>query len=278
MGYALGMTSYAASSAPPPSRPPLSFFRLALFVPTSLTLAALLGGAAAQTQILFAPLFLFPILLGIVLGALLVGLMRFTQTAHRPTVLIGALLAVAVICVVQHYISYWMSCQAANARNDWKMELARAAFGGRLTAPDGFVAFLRQEAERGRPLFGGYTAHGAWVWASWALDAVLTAVGVMAVVAPALRLPYCSRCSSWYRTTRSGRLKSGATVALASAADIVLDDKPHRARYRLSGCQGGCEPTGLELIWRDEAGESTAVVSWLTHDHRDAVVRILDQR
>lgn len=256
----------------------MSFFRLALFVPSSVALVALLGGAAAQTQILFAPLIIFPILLGVVLGALLVGVMRFTQTAHRATVIVGAILAAAVICVVQHYISYWISCQAAGARDDWKMELARAAFGGRLTAPDGFVNFLRQEAERGRRLFGDHTAHGAWVWGSWGLDALLTAVGAMAVVAPALRLPYCSRCSSWYRATRSGRLKSGATVALAAAADIVLDDKPHRARYRLLGCQGGCEPTGLELIWRDEAGESTAVVSWLTHDHRDAVVRILDQR
>ena len=272
------MQTQPITSVPPTGPRPFSLTKAALFLPTALLLGALVGGAAAQVQTWFAPLVLFPLLIGFALGVLLVAVIRSVQAGQRPTVVLGTLLAIATLVVAEHYVSYRMYQRAAQAATDRKVELAREAFAADIGPTAGFVDFLRREARQGRPLFGDYIARGTLVWATWTLDALLMAIAALATVVPALRLPYCGQCSTWYRTTRSGRLKPPLAVALAEAAHIPLHEKPHRARYRLLGCLGGCEPTGLELIWRSKARERSSAEAWLTHDQRDAVTRILDQR
>jgi hypothetical protein len=241
----------------------------------AIVFGGLVGGAASVAQSWFAPLFLFPLLVGIVLGAVLVTLLRTTQTAHRATLIVGSLLAMSAATVAQHYGSY----RVWTHRLDAKSEMARAAFAD---LPHSFPQFLRWEANRGRPLFAGRlwpgrVARGPWVWASWALDALLVLVGTLAIVWPALGLPYCPHCQSWYRTTRSGRLKRPFSHRLAELFQLSLPERVKRLRYRLLSCEGGCEPLGLELHWRRRGADGRSATLWLTDHGRDEVQRVLDE-
>ncbi|MBN2473769.1 MAG: hypothetical protein JXB62_04135 [Pirellulales bacterium] len=260
---------------------PFAWAKLAFWLPACLGLGLMTAWMAAVAEGYFAPFLIFPLLVGVGLGAMAVGLVRVSQTGHRPTVLLGTVLAVAATVVGQHYFSYRAVWEAYNA-NAATIERARRLFPDdlqdRLAAPPpNLVAFLREEAARGRPLPGGYSGRGKGVWASWAVDALLVLGATLAMVIPALRQPYCSRCGSWYRVTRSGRIDVSTARRLAEIAEVTPVEESRVARYRLRNCNGGCGPTEFELSWDESPKGTTRVRSWLDVDRRNRMTEVLDE-
>jgi hypothetical protein len=267
------MNAEPLTCAPPVGRAAFSGTRALVFLPGAIVFGGLVGGAAAVVQSWFAPLVFFPLLVGVVLGAVLVLLLRTTQTAHRSTLILGTLLAMAMATVAQHYASYRVWAHRLDA--DPKTAMARAAFGNPL--PSSFPEFLRREAEQGRPLLAGLVARGPWAWATWGGDGLLVLLGALAIVLPAVALPYCCHCESWYRTTRSGRLRQPFAQRLAEMFHLSLPERLRRIRYRLLMCEGGCQPMGLEFLWRRRHADGRVTTVWLTDRGRDAVLRVLDE-
>jgi len=237
----------------------------------------LLAWAAHVVQGYFAPLVLFPLVLGAFCGLAVVAAVRIAQIGHRPTILAAALLAGATAAVGQHYAAYYAhylhgptTAGGASAISpaDWQT-IARNL------APS-FGDYPQQQARRGRHFWFGWTIHGWVVWLSWAVDAMIVAAAAAAVVLPALRVPYCNRCRSWYRTTRGGRIDEITARRLAQAADVQEINHPRSHRYRLSNCQGGCGPTRLELSWEEADGAVDLARVWLDKDARTRVAAILD--
>ncbi|NUQ66653.1 MAG: hypothetical protein HUU20_29675 [Pirellulales bacterium] len=267
---------------PPPAAPALQWTRLVVWLPA----CAVLGGVVAWGAVIgadyFAPIILFPLLVGVALGALTVGMIRVGQVGNRPTIIAGLVLAITVAAAGQHYVAYWS--QVRQMREEAKtFRRAQALFPeltqGRLPVPPSdFVEYLRWQAARGRELnLGGYVARGPIAWLTWIVDALLLAVAAVAMVVPAIRQPYCGRCRSWYRTTRSGRLPSGAGQALASLAGVEMPEEPAWVRYRLIHCESACGPTGLLLFWENSRGDPAEGKTWLSPQVRDRVTRFLDQ-
>jgi hypothetical protein len=261
------------AAEPGPAR--FNLLKLAAFLPIGLVVGGLIGGAAAHAQTYFAPLVIFPVLVGFVLGGLLVIFMRVANTGHRGTVVVVTILAIATTTAATHYVCYQFYVRSEPTR---RAAMVQAAFGDDAGMPSSFADYLEREANRGRTIFGQHRAQGVWVWITWAVDGLLLGAAALAVVIMALRLPYCDQCRTWYRATRIGRLKPANGVLVGSAALIAMPEKPHSVRYRLLNCLGACGPTGLELMWRDDDGQSVSNVAWLTPDARDHVVQILDHR
>lgn len=248
-------------------------------------IGALIGGAAAVLQIdlRFAPVLLFPVLIGGVLGMLLAGLMRYFQVAHTATVLLCLAAAGCAVVGSQHYVSFWRICdeRAEQKRIEQKAREAFPDLNHRLPAaedtPDNFPDFLRGEARRGRAMFYGWTARGPWAWASWALDGLIVLGVAAAVVLPALRLPYCSSCNTWYRPTRTGRLAIANAQRLAECAGVEIPERVRSVRYRFLTCASGCGPTGLELLAKVRAGGLFSVRVWLDGETRNRATQIVDE-
>ena len=137
----------------------------------------------AQTSLGFAPLLLFPAIVGALLGALLAGARLLTPIGHRRTVLLGTLLAVVVAVAGQHVLCYRAALEHED--NDQKtLELAEAAFpelaekylpGQRLT----FWSFMQDQATGGRPIGNWFTLRGPAVWISWVVDAAILGAAVV---------------------------------------------------------------------------------------------------
>jgi hypothetical protein len=265
----------------PPQGGRFSWLRLAVW----LVAAPLVGGIAAWVgmigQSYWAPLGLFPILVGVGLGAMLVGLMRVAQIGHRPTLFAGAVLAAAVAVTAQHYLSFHEMWRQHERHDAELFQKAREAFpewfqGRRVNPPDSFLQYMQEQADLGRPLVADYTAKGAWAWASWAIDGLLVLAATIAVMIPAMRQPYCDRCRTWYRTIRSGRIPPCTAVGLAELVHAELGEQVKSARCRLSNCTGGCGPTRLELSWEEPNGQTFLTTAWLDADGRDRASRRLD--
>lgn len=240
----------------------------------------LLGMAAAASaqavQRTFAPLGLFPLLAGVVLGGLLVVLMRAGHVGHRPTLVAGAALAVGVTVVGQHFLSYREAVRAATAgRAPWV-----AALFPEHAPPQSFAQYLREEARHGRPV-GRLIASGPWVWLTWGLDALLLAIPAMLLVVVSARLPYCDRCGTWYRTIRAARLESPSAMELAALVGLPCPATPYRLRVRMIDCAGGCGPAGLACAWSDlppgTPQASTPGYLWLDRAARAQIQAILDR-
>lgn len=267
------------TSAEPPGAPELQWRRLALWLPVCCVHGAGLAWAAVTVQAYFAPWLVFPLLLGAVLGATGVGLMRLCQVGHRGTLLLGTLTAALVTVGGQHYIGYRTARDVAQQEAEtfrlarqFKPELLK---GSAPMPAEGFVQFMRWEAARGRPI-GSYTAQGLLAWGTWVLDGLLVLAAAVAVVVPASRQPYCSRCRSWFRTTRRGRLDALAAGELASRIELAVPGDLASVRYRLVACAGGCGPTGFELCWENASGKSSSARVWLDAERRNRIVDTLD--
>ena len=241
--------------------------------------AAGLGGMAAwlavEGQRDFAPLLLFPIVLGIGLGAMNVGLMRLAQMGNRPTAILGTLLAVGRgrPGPALSRLSPRGSRQPATDRGD--AAVGPASLVRELVAPPaGFADYLRRQAARADRCGHGYVLTGWAAWLSWAIDGLLVLAAALAMVIPATRQPYCNACRSWYRTVRAGRLCLAVAMRLAEAGSAKIEDPVKWVRYRLSCCQGGCSPTRLELFWEapDPRGHSS-IETWLDVEHRNQAVQ-----
>ncbi len=264
--------------APPSGPVKFSGQGFAVFLALSIVLGTLIGGASAVVQTYFAPLVLFPLLVGGFLGAVLIGLMRWSDVAHRPTVLFGTLLAAVACTVAAHYVSY-TAAQRHRSPEDAKLALARAVFpedAARMAEPRNFFDYLRREAAQGRVLTAHFTARGPLAWLSWGIDAVLTLSAALALVVAALGLPYCNRCRTWYRTTRSGRIPLATARELAGMVRLELPPRAVATRYRLMNCEAGCGPTGLELVWRVPKEGTAMATIWLDLAQRNRLQAMLD--
>ena len=245
-------------------------------------LGVLVAWAAVVAQEYFAPLILFPVLVGVGLGALAVGLIRIVPLGNRLTAVLGTILAASVAIGGQHYFSYITAVEATDQQDDM-LRIVRRAFpdlvGQRMAdSPRSVFDFLHKQADAGRPIgAAGRRLQGGWVWASWGFDGLLVLSAALAMVVPAVWLPYCDRCRSWYRVIRSGRIPGRAAVRLASLVDLEMDPPPRGVHYRLLACVGGCGPTAFELSWEAAAGDTLAARMWLGPADRDRVTAALDE-
>jgi hypothetical protein len=247
--------------------------------------APALGVAVARlavwAQNFWAPLLIFPLLVGCGLGLWLVGVMRLGQVGHRATIWSGAVLAATVAAAGQHYMSFLDFKAALIAQKP--QGFALEDFQG--TMPDAatdFSRFMQRQAVLGRPVTAEYRLRGAAAWASWAIDGLLTLLAAGTVVYLACRAPYCSVCRSWYRTTRAGPLPADRARRLAEAAALSIEGPLGSAQYRLSHCVGGCGPGRLELAgapmysWVGGQQRTKVVEAWLSAAQRAEVARVLD--
>ncbi len=263
------------------SQEPAAFrwWQLALGLPVGVIHGLLIAWLAVTLQGHFAPWLLFPVLLGLLLGATLVALPRLSQVGNRVTILLVAAAAALTAFIGQHYLSYQYSLQAAReeARLYQKaQQIAPMLLKGHPLRPANSLAeFLCWEAVRGRHI-GRYTARNTAAWLSWGLDGILLVIAALALVVPALKQPYCDQCQSWFRTTRAGRVDLPTARLLASAVQVPVPEGLQAARYRLVGCNGGCRFTGLALYWEAESGPSRPVRLWLDVERRNRVVAVLD--
>ena len=247
---------------------------LALAIVAAPAAGLIYGWIGAKAQSYFAPLILFPLLLGVFAGLSIVGLVRFARIGNRPTIILAALLAAAVAVAGQHYFSYlstyyWAAPTVSPTTGQDFSALRREL------AP-GFGEYLCAQARRGRPLVGGYVARGPAAWLCWAIDALLAAAAAVAATIPAAHVPYCNRCGSWYRTVRSGRIDVPTARRLADLLGVEGIEGLHSPRYRLSACQSGCGPTRCELSWEEAGGAIHLVRLWLDAGQRNQVAAILD--
>ncbi len=237
--------------------------------------------AAVDAQFYFAPLVIFPILAGVMLGGLLTGLMRAGQIGHRPTIILGAILAVAIAVIGSHYFCY-LSAGESELRQPQLADKARQVLPELLaqrlqTPPASFLEYMRQQADRGRPLLLGYIARGWMAWLSWIIDGLLVLAGSAAVLIPTMFLPFCSRCQTWYRAIRSAHVPTSAIKQIGRIAGVDPVEHLKSGRCRLICCQSGCGRTGCELYWEDTGGDTFFARVWLDADQRNLVMQVLDQ-
>jgi hypothetical protein len=255
-----------------------------LWLPGCFGFAVLLAWASVLVSPYFSPLLVFPLLLGFVLGASIVSLMRLCQMGHRLTAWAAVLLLVAVVVVGQHYLSY-RGARAEGERQSHQFQKAEQAFGelvrGRVPSPPASLAeYLSRQAEQGRTVetaFGSFTAKGPMCWLSWAIDALLIMLPVATMVFIALRRPFCRQCGSWYSARRGGGLDADTVKRLAEELDLRIDEPGEAPHYRLLCCNQGCAPTGFALSCEKRAAAKIPAVIWLDHDRRNRVVEILDR-
>lgn len=259
----------------------LSWREPVIWLPGSLILGTIVAWAAVDAQFYFAPLLIFPLLVGLSLGGLLIVLMRIGQTGHRPSIIWGTILAALIAVVGQHFFSY-LSAQEVDQEQAQLVAKARQALPQSLAdrlpaAPDGFFDFMRQQANRGRPLVLGYSARGWFAWFSWAIDGLLVLAGALAVVIPTMLLPFCNRCQTWYRTMRSAHIPASAIKQIAQIVAVEQVENTKSGRCRLISCHSGCGPTGCELSWENIAGDTFFAQIWLVPAQRNLVMQALDQ-
>lgn len=250
------------------------------WVPVCLIHGGLVAWLATLVEPFSAPVVLFSLLVGAVLGAILVGTIRLFQIANRPTVLWGTVVAALIAVVGQHYFSYRTAYRAA--REDGRTyQLAQLAFRGQgleemPVPPEGFFRFLRWRAARGFGLLG-FKAEDWVVWLLWAADGAIVLAAALAVVHPALNRPYCDRCRSWFRTTRGGPVDPATARRLAELVQAQLPEPLASARYGLLACRAGCGPTELRLAWVRPKGGVSSVRIWLDLARRNQILHTLDQ-
>jgi hypothetical protein len=263
-----------ATAAPTGHRGRFTWPGLALALAAAPVVGLVCGWIGASVQTHFAPLVLFPLLLGVFAGFSIVGFVRFTRIGNRPTIFLAALVAAGVTVATQHYFTYlaqyYGSGPAVSPTTGQDLTAIK-----RELAP-GFGRYLCAQARRGRPLAGGYVVHDSMAWVCWAIDALLVAAAAVAATVPAVRVPYCNRCGSWYRTVRSGRIDEPSARRLAELLGVEETERLHSPRYRLSTCQSGCGPTRCDLSWEETSGAVDLARAWLDAGQRNQVGEILD--
>jgi hypothetical protein len=275
------MQNNAAERTGPSGGGPFSWRGLAIWLPGSTLLGVLAAWAAEDAQLYFAPLLIFPLLVGIGLGAVLVLLMRVGQVGHRPTILLGTALAALAAVAGQHFFGF-LAARHRDRPQSAVIEKAKEALpelASRLPAapPENFGEFMRQQAGRGRSIFNLFEAKGGGAWTLWTIEGLLTLAAALGVAIPAMRLPFCPRCRSWYRATRSARFSAAVIKRIASALDVDTAERIRSGRCRLLNCSSGCGPTGCELSWEDLEGNTFFAQVWLDTAARNAVVQVFDE-
>ena len=259
---------------PPAKGRRFTWFGLALATVGGVILGLLWAWGTAAAQDIFAPLILFPLLVGAGVGISVVGLVRAGQIGHRPSILASVLLAASIAAVGQHYFIYLRYLDACRQAATVGGQPNLAAVVQYITPS--FDEYVQTQARIGRTLLFDYTAHGWMVWFTWAVDVLLTVAAAVAAVVPAMFLPYCARCRTWYRVTRCGKMDLPTAERLAEAVGVELPEKHRSPRYRLSNCQGGCGPTRCEISWEGADGDVSLYRVWLDAAQRRQAAEILD--
>ncbi|MHB1034944.1 MAG: hypothetical protein ACYC35_10125 [Pirellulales bacterium] len=145
-----------------------------------------LGWGAALVERFRAPVLIFPILTGLVVGLCSAGLMQVCRVPARRAAVWGAVLAAAVAVVAQHYASYDTAWRVAD-REERLLAEARQAFPElvekRLPPPPAsFLDYLQSQAEQGRVTIAIGVVKGPAAWLTWGVDAALV-MAAAAVVA-----------------------------------------------------------------------------------------------
>ncbi len=275
--------STASFVAEPPNRPArFASARAVLYAGSAAAAAVIIALLAdiVQNDLRWAPLVLFSAVIGVILGGALVGIARLTQTGHRPTLFAAAFAAAALAVAGQHFFAF--RNHGVGPAAGLERARLRAAFPemvDRLAVPaEDWLGFMQEAAARGRAMPGGGIARDGWAWATWAVDGVILIVAAMAMVATAVRLPFCGRCGTWWRTIRGGRWAAPEAGRLVAAVGAEYPPEAVAAvRYRLTSCRGGCGPFGLKLLWRDSAGLDYSCDLWLSAAGRDRVMQLADE-
>lgn len=247
-------------------------------------LGLLVGWAAVVARAYAAPLLLFPLVVGSVLGGLVALAMRVLNVGHRPTIWLGACAAGLLAVAGQHYFTF-LQLHQHYARQPDRLVKLRVVAPERIPPPS-FVPFLYWSAERGLPV-GNYRMHGPWAWLVWTIDGLLVILTTTLLAGATARLPYCDRCGRWYRTARSGKwppslaaewpaLSETIRPCVMDAADVSTPLETFQ-RYRMIACEGGCGPTGLILSGEDASGRAASQWVWLDAAGRARIVALLDR-
>lgn len=249
-------------------------FRPALllaWLPACLACGAALAWVAVLAGSYFAPLLLFPLLVGAVTGAVVTALVRASQLGNRATILLGTGLAALTVVAGQHYFQYLAAYRPAPKDAQAFQTLMPAVVPS-------FPEYLQRIASRGRRINGRPLGGAAFAWSSWAVEGLLTLGAALAMTALASRQPYCNRCRSWYHLTRSGRLAPTCALELAQTLGVALPDKLVSARYRLAACNSGCGPSSFALYWEDADGAVSSQRLWLSAEQRSRLTELLDRQ
>ncbi len=268
-----------ASAAGPP-RGEFQLWQFAWWLPLCLVHGTAMAWLAFGIQKHFAPLGVFPLLVGLGIGVTLAGLMRLLQVASRRTILLGTVVATVAAVLGQHYFSFQEQRETAT-RQAAQFRIAAQAHPElvRGTPPKpatGVFEYLRWQALRGRPITGDTVARGAWAWASWAGDGCLTLLAALLVIAPASRRPYCNQCRTWFTAVRRGRLTVGKAGEAAAVIGMEVPEDAGEATYRFVHCQGGCGTAGFELCWELANGRRAAKRVWISSADRLRLEELLN--
>lgn len=266
---------------PPPTSCPLRFVP---WLAAVLTAGWGLGILAAIVQQRFAPLILFPLLFGAIIGATAVFLARIVKLGHRRAVGFGAIAAVLLAVFAMHWQSYRLA--VAQALRDAEQHAQLVQFHPQFATttvpppPEDVWQFLSERAEQGRLLPGGMLLKHSSVWGMWGFETLLTITGALAVVIPLMRHPYCDRCRSWFRMVRRGELSRRAGEWVASRQQFPAEHLP--LEYRLLACESGCGASGLDVSWPVTRGAQGVVPAggvrlWLSKDDCRILLALLDE-
>ncbi len=278
------MTDLGKSDAKPEAPTgggPFTWREPLIFWPGCLLLGVFVAWGADDASKWVAPLLVFPLCAGAVLGMTLALLLRATQTGNRFAIVVGLAAALCLSTVGQRYFAYRdLLAHSQNVRSD-VVEQAKAAFpelADRVptSAPQTFIEFVKRLAVQERPFLFGMKVQGASAVAVQMLELLIEAFGAALIVLPAMRMPYCSKCRSWRRTTRSLRLDPQALKAAADLCGVESPAHVKTGRCRLINCLGGCAPTGCELHWEDADGNTFFARTWLNRSMRNQISEIMD--
>ncbi len=253
---------------------------LLLWFPLCLIHGAAAAWLATLVEAYRAPLIIFPLVIGAVLGVTGVGLARSVRVGHRPTILLGAVIAVTTVVVGQHYVHFHQAHADVQKDAD-TYRLAKAVFGNEVLGtspipPDSLATFLQWRAARGMDLVGTHLT-GTSVWLVWAFDGLLILGATLLPVIASLGRPYCDRCATWFRTTRAGPLEPAVARAMAGSLDIELPREMTAVRYRLIACQNACGPVSVELSWATSGAKMTSALRWIDAKRRAEIMEPLDR-
>lgn len=148
----------------------------------ALPVGVVLGVAAHWVEQRFAPVGLFPLLVGVVVGAASFGVGKLLDRTGRVTLWLSTTVAALACCGTLHAASYYAAVQAAEADVETHRRMLQAFPQKGFVPPppgiDSFGDFLAREWDVGRKLGPKSIRHG-WLGLWWALDGLALLVGAL---------------------------------------------------------------------------------------------------
>ena len=208
----------------------------------------------------------------------MVGLVRFTQVGHRPTISLAAVLTASVAGIGPHYFSILAAYdRAGSAMGADASSSADVAALVRQMKPS-FPHYLDAQARRGRPLLHGYVAKGWLAWLSWAVDALLVVAAAVAATIPALGPPTAIAVEPGTEPFRSGRMDRSMARRLAELVRVEEVGGATVVSLSPFSLPGGVRAHGAANFPGEEGGGALNLVQmWLDAAGRNRVVAILDE-